>query len=255
MARHPGRALALVSALGALALAGCHKKPHNEPLATATADGAWPLKLALTADRAGEARIRFEQIDDGEARPVVDMRLPWKLVKAMGDGTMQVRLGPPTFPAAATTTPPPWPAGSSAIFQLDPLDRDSRWKTDVAADAPFGAKLILEKALLVRYATGAGIVAFPAAPVRVGETWNVDEPPAGGVHTHRQSRLVSCDGRRARIAIAEDSTVDDSPASEHVKGEIDYALDQPLPVGGWLRIESRLADGRQRTLAYLFGGK
>jgi hypothetical protein len=254
MARHEGRSLAFVFALGALALAGCHKKPHHDaPLATATADGAWPLKLALAADRTGEARIRFELIEDGEARPVVDMRLPWKLVKPMGDGTVQVRLGPPTFPGA--TTPPPWPAGSSAIFQLDPLDHDSRWKTEVAADAPFGAKVILEKALLVRYTTGAGIVAFPTAPVRVGESWNVDEPPAGGVHTHRQSRLVSCDGRRARVAIAEDSTVDDSPASEHVKGELDYALDQPLPVGGWLRIESRLADGHQRTLAYLFGGR
>jgi hypothetical protein len=249
MARHHARALAFafVFAVGGFTLTGC-KKSHQDG---DVAKGAWALKLALVPERSGETRIRYELIEDGEAYPVLDMHLPWKVLQSMGDGTTQIRLGPPTFPGAQT--PPPWPAGSTALFQLDPLDHASRWKTAVASDAPFGAKLILEKALLVRYFHGAGIVALPAAPVRVGETWSFDEPPAGGVHTHRQSRLVFSDGKRARVAISEDSTVDDSPASEHVKGEVEYALDQPLPVGGWLRIESHLADGHQRTLAYLYG--
>jgi hypothetical protein len=171
----------------------------------------------------------------------------------MADGTTQVGLGPPTFPGATTT--PAWPAGSTVTLQLDAYDHDSHWMPRADFHAPVEAQLALEKALLVRYATGAGIIALPTTPTKVGDTWDADDPPAGGVHTHRQSKLLSFDGERARIAVTEDSTVDDSPASEHIKGEIVYALDQPLPIGGWLRIESHHADGHQRTIAYLYGNK
>jgi hypothetical protein len=242
MMRPPLRTLAFVFV--GLGLFGCKKKP----------DGVL-LKLTLAAEQAGQARIRTELIEDGDAKPVVDMRLPWKVLAQTADGPASLRLGPPTFPGATTpsTTPQAWPAGSTALVQLDALDHDSRWQTEVPDDAPYGAKVILEQLLTVRYSAGVGIVALPAKPIRVGETWSVEDPPAGGVHTHRQSRLVSFDGKRARIAVDEESKVDDSPAHEHIKGEIVYALDQPLPVGGWLRIESRTADGHQRTIAYLYG--
>ena len=241
-------ALALAASIVGLGVGGCKKK-QQQPEARKLS-GA--LQLQLTPDASGEARIRYELIEDGTAQPVIDMHLPWKILQPMADGSTQVRLGPPTFPAATT---PPWPDGSIVLLQLDAFDRDSRWKPRAPAESHVDAQIALENALRVRYATGAGIVTLPTTPTHAGDTWNADDPPAGGVHTHRQSKLVSFDGTRARIAIAEDSTVDDSPASEHVKGEIVYAMDQPLPIGGWLRIESRLADGRQRTIAYLYGNK
>ena len=231
-------------ALIVTAVGGCKKKPPE----ARKLSGA--LQLQLLPNETGEARIRYELIEDGTAQPVIDMHLPWKILRAMGDGTTQVGLGPPTFPGATA-----WPPGSTVTLQLDAYDHDSRWMPRADFHAPVEAQLALEAALRVRYATGAGIVALPTAPTPVGGTWDVDDPPAGGVHTHRQSKLLSFDGERARIAVTEDSTVDDSPASEHVKGEIVYAMNQPLPVGGWLRIESRLADGHQRTIAYLYGNK
>ncbi len=232
-------------------VAGCKKRQQQQP-EVHKLSGA--LQLQLTPGRTGEARIRYELIEDGTAQPVIDMHLPWKILRTMADGTTQVGLGPPTFPGATT---PAWPAGSTVTLQLDALDRDSHWMPRADFHAPVEAQLALENALRVRYATGAGIIAFPTTPIHAGDTWSADDPPAGGVHTHRQSKLLSLDGdgKRARIAITEDSTVDDSTASEHVKGEIVYALDEPLPVGGWLRIESRLADGHQRTIAYLYGNK
>ncbi|HEX4461346.1 MAG TPA: hypothetical protein VIA18_25370 [Polyangia bacterium] len=229
-----------------VAVGGCKKKqPEARKLSGA-------LQLQLLPAQTGEARIRYELIEDGTAQPVIDMHLPWKILRTMADGTTQVGLGPPTFPGATT---PAWPAGSTVTLQLDAYDRDSHWMPRADFHSPVEAQLALEKALLVRYATGAGIIALPTTPTKVGGTWDADDPPAGGVHTHRQSKLLSFDGERARIAVTEDSTVDDSPASEHVRGEIVYALDQPLPVGGWLRIESHLADGHQRTIAYLYGNK
>lgn len=214
------------------------------------AHDACPLKLDLTVGKRGTARIRWQLAEGGKTRDV-DMRLPWQVAAKQTDGSMRVIIGPASFPGA--TKPPAWPKDGVASFALDAYDLDTDWATSVPKDAPADAREVLQQMLSVRYVTSVGIVHFRAAPVAVGGSWSYDEPVLGGVHTHKAYRVVSCGKSRARIAVAEDSTVDGSPARETIRGEVEYALDQPLPVGGWLRVEARRPDGSTVTSSFKLG--
>lgn len=216
----------------------------------ANADPVCQPVLELAADRSGVARIRWELVERAGAT-AFDMRLPWDLLERQADGSMLVKIGPPTF--GKTKRAPRWPRNGVAMFLLDPRNRDHDWKVWVPPDSPPGARDVLEQMLSPHYMVGVGIVRLPTAPVAVGASWGFDEPTIGGVRTHVGYRLVSCTSTRARIAITEDTTVESSPARETVRGEIDYAFSDPLPVSGWLRIDARRADGTTATSTVHFG--
>jgi hypothetical protein len=208
------------------------------------------LQLQLAGGRAGRLLIHWEHQQPGSDPLTVDMDMPWQVVERRPDGNARVSLGPPTFPGMAR--PPRWPRGATASFLLDPLDRDRAWDIVVPPDAEPGAAEGLRQALSPRYLTGVGIVRFPTTTVSVGEVWSLDDPHRG-IRTHFEYRLVSGDHRHVRIAVAEESTVDGSSARETIRGEIDYALDQPLPLAGWLRIEARRSDGATISSRLRFG--
>src|SRR5262249_11091919 len=144
---------------------------------------------------------------------------------------------------------PRWPTGGDAMFDLAADDRDRNWTTGLPPHAPPGEMKRLQELLSPQYSTAVGIVRLPATAVSTGGEWSFEEHEAGADGrrlTRYAYRLLARDGKRIHVAVAQSTRRDDGARTaatvQTVRGEVEYALDQPLPVGGWL--EKIWPDGR-----------
>jgi hypothetical protein len=202
-----------------------------------------PLRFHLQAPANDDCVIHYRMSGGGQSYDL-KMKLHYRVLSAN-----EVEIGPGTFPE--NPNGPKWPAGATARFHFSENGHDDNWTLSAPPELPADEVARWKSAMEQRYAFAVGIVEFPEKAGQAKWERTEHQPEFGTVHRYR---VLSRQGERATVRVDEESTLDGQKAAvERITGEVTYDLRRPLPIGGWLEIESQESNGSPVKVRYEYG--